>query len=232
MRRLPRARREQGAGDRSRCSSAAPVSEPARARLRHARRVAAGADTRAHGVLHGLSRRAAQAGRERPACPRRDPRGARRARRPRRFGGLPGCEIQRRLYEYVRVTYPDLDLSGNDSQEARWLIGKVRRGRRLLVLLPLTARDRRPVVPRAARRRSAATTPTSTRVRCTTTKTSSEFEDQGHAEPAHAPRRHQAGLVPAVRRCGSCCARSMSRARVLGARRPRRHRRASTSRAG
>jgi hypothetical protein len=51
------------------------------------------------------------------------------------FAGLPGCEIQRRLYEHVRVTHPDLDLSGNDSQEARWLIGKVLAIAVLLVLL-------------------------------------------------------------------------------------------------
>ena len=54
--------------------------------------------------------------------------------------GLPAHEIQRRLCEHVRVTAPQLDISGNDSQEARWLAGRIIAVAVLLVLaLPLVA---------------------------------------------------------------------------------------------
>ncbi|NVB78213.1 MAG: hypothetical protein HOV81_07455 [Kofleriaceae bacterium] len=48
--------------------------------------------------------------------------------------GLPGHEIQRRLCEHVRVTEPHLNIAGNDSQEARWLLGKIAAIALLIVL--------------------------------------------------------------------------------------------------
>ena len=48
-----------------------------------------------------------------------DRRGGREA-----LAGLPGHEIQRRLREHVRATYPHLDTSVSDDEEWRWALAK------------------------------------------------------------------------------------------------------------
>jgi hypothetical protein len=49
-----------------------------------------------------------------------DRRGGRAA-----FEDLPGCEIQRRLCEYVRTTKPELETRVTDDQEWRWALSKL-----------------------------------------------------------------------------------------------------------
>ncbi|HEU4611466.1 MAG TPA: hypothetical protein VFS15_05295 [Kofleriaceae bacterium] len=74
------------------------------------------------------------------------------------LSGLPPCEIQRRLREYVRTNKPELDLRGGDEEEWRWALGKLLAavfvGIPLLVLaivvgpwwyLALRARERREI---------------------------------------------------------------------------------------
>jgi hypothetical protein len=51
------------------------------------------------------------------------------------FAGLPGHEVHRRLREHVRTTAPELSIAGNDTQEGRWLLGKLAAIAVLLVLL-------------------------------------------------------------------------------------------------
>lgn len=54
------------------------------------------------------------------------------------FAGMPGHEVHRRLREHVRTTAPELSIAGNDSQEARWLLGKLAAiAVVLLLLVPL-----------------------------------------------------------------------------------------------
>ena len=52
------------------------------------------------------------------------------------LAGLPGSEIQRRLCEYVRTTYPELDTSVQDDDETRWATSKLLAIAAGIVLLP------------------------------------------------------------------------------------------------